>query len=446
MNYPITGLSSFTGYVRACLVILLAASAPVLAQSTCIVINEFVVDPKDGANGDPDATGEFLELYNTCDCAIDISCYVLCITDNSSGRRGDCVTIPAGTSLAPGSVYLLGGYGTNCTGGVSTCDWPGLTLDQNWHSGAASVWSVAGNAFYTTNVGNYIGVVADGGEDLTLFDGLGAFIYGVYNDGGAGVTSNNTENIGAVAGCPAKSVTIPPTSSHTHVGNTPGSAGTDGGFMRSCSNTWSHVQKASQTPGVALACTQVFCTMPIELLSFAGDAHGELNYLRWHTATESNNRYFVVEKSTDGLLFFAADTIAGSGTSYVTRSYACVDGTPYAPTTYYRLKQTDYNGSFTYSDVIAVSRSAGFSGLGELRPNPCSERFEFSINREQMTGEAFQLSLFNSMGQLVEARGYALDFDDTFVFDVTRLPAGIYTVVVSTESSSITKKLFVLRD
>lgn len=448
MKYSIMVLlNALSKHVWGGIILMAVACAPsVFSQSTCIVINEFVVDPKDGANGDPDETGEFIELYNTCNCTVDISCFVLCITDNSGGRRGDCITIPSGTSLAAGGVYLLGGYGTNCTGGASACDWSGLSLDLNWHSSAATVWGVAGNAFYTTNVGNYIGVVADGGEDLSLFDGAGTFIYGVFNDGGAGVNSNNTENIGAVSGCVAKSVTIPPTSLHTDAGNTPGSAGADGGFRRNCDNTWTHVQKSGQTPGTPLACTLTSCILPVELLSFDGDAHGEINFLRWHTASETNNNYFVVEKSPDGFLFWAADTVAGSGTTQMIRSYAYADSTPYSAITYYRLKQTDYNGDFAYSKIIAVSSSAELDGFSDLRPNPCVDNFQFSINRDKISAGEFRLSVFNNLGQLVAARSYDTESNDNFVFDTARLPPGIYTVVISAETTAITRKIFVSRD
>jgi hypothetical protein len=416
------------------------------SQSSCIKINEFCVDPKDGPNGSPDNTGEFIELYNTCNCAINIGCFVLCMTDNSGGRRGDCVTIPSGTSIPAGGVYLLGGYGTNCTGGVSTCDWPGLSMNYNWHSSASSVWGVAGNAFWTTNVGNYIGVLADGGEDLSLFDATGTFIHGVYFDGGAGIGSNNTENIGAVSGCSAKSVIIPPTSSHTNVGNTPGSMGADGGFRRNCDNTWTAVQMASQTPGTALVCTLVSCVLPIEMVDFKAENIEGVNYLTWTTASEINNNYFTLEKSEDGFNFTDFGIVMSSGNSSVSKTYHLEDRQPFSPITYYRLKQTDYNGQNKYSNVIIAESSTIPVVVSEIYPNPANEIFYFRLSPgSNNTTQKLVVTVTNSLGKVMVIHNYGFVTEGIFSFEIPGLPSGFYNVCFSFGEEVMIKKLSLLR-
>lgn len=416
------------------------------AQSSCIVINEFVVDPKDGPNGDASNTGEFIELYNKCNCAIDIGCFVLCATDNSSGRRGDCITIPAGTSLAAGGLYVIGGYGTNCSGGgVTTCDWPSLTLDRNWHSNATTVWKVASNLFFTTNVGNYIGVIADGGEDLSLFDNTGTFIYGVYADGGAGIGTNNTENIGAIVGCNAKSITIPPTSSHINAGTTPGTAGADGGFRRNCDNTWTHVQKINQTPGVSLACTPVSCALPIELITFEGVVNDQRVDLHWTTSSEINNDYFTVERSDDAYTFSEAGRVKGAGNSNKLLTYEFTDKKPYSSVTYYRLKQTDFNTQFKYSDIIVVQRSTtGSVILSDMYPNPADNGLSFSVIPFKIKNTLFTLTVFNTLGQVIEDQNYTLGSETgVFQFDTSHLPDGLYNLVFNLNSEQIVKRVIV---
>jgi hypothetical protein len=188
---------------------------------------------------------------------VNIGCFVICLTDATSGGRGECTTIPSGTSLAAGGVYTIGGYGTNCSGGETDCDWPGLSLNFNWHSSASSVWNVAGNAFFTTNSGNYIGVLQDSGEEISLFDACGGFIQGVTYAGGSGSYST-TENIGAISGCSSKSLTIN-SANNVNLGSSPGSSGADEGWERNCDGTWSFAQVSSQNPGVSEGCTTVDC-------------------------------------------------------------------------------------------------------------------------------------------------------------------------------------------
>ncbi len=403
------------------------------AQSSCIVINEYVVDPKNGNNGDADATGEFIELYNKCNCAVDISCYVLCITDNSSGRRGDCITIPNGSSIPAGGVYVLGGYGTNCTGGVTTCDWPGLTLNFNWHSNATSVWNVVTNSFYTTNVGNYIGVVADGGEDLSLFDNTGAFIYGVYADGGAGVTTNNTENIGAISGCGAKSITIPPTSSHINVGTTPGAWGADGGFRRNCDNTWTAVQMAGETPSTPLVCTLVSCVLPIELISFDAENNGNTNVIKWKTATETNNKYFSIERSANAIDFYAIGQVNGAGNSGILKNYSFPDNNPINGIAYYRLKQVDFDGNFKYSNIVSVENINTNENKLTIAPNPADNEIMIYMDCGSSTEEV--VNIYDNKGNIVLSKIFTCSKGDNKTYlDIKELSSGIYMVLVSVEN------------
>lgn len=349
--------------------------------SSCIVINEFSVDPKVGNNGDASATGEFIEFYNKCNTTIDISCFVLCMTDNSSGRRGDCITIPSGTSIAAGGVYVLGGYGTNCTGGVSTCDYPSLTLNFNFHSNATKVWNVATNTFYTTNVNNYIGVLADGGEDLSLFDANGTFLIGVMYAGGAGVSTNNTENIAAISGCAAKSITIPPSGSHTNLGSSCGACGADEGWERNCDGTWSFSAFASQNPGVNNACALTSCILPVELVYFMAKVNTkELVEINWATQSEENASYYIVEKSTDGKIFEVLTKVNASNRQTKEKlNYYAMDNNPATGNNYYRLIQFDINGTATIYQTIAVNIPSGEQINFSVYPNPSNHKITLTI-------------------------------------------------------------------
>ncbi|GEM_PF-670989 len=96
-------------------------------------------------------------------------------------------------------------------------------------------------------------------------------------------------------------------------------------------------------------------TLPVELLSFTGRYNGQSVELRWMTASEKNNAYFTIEKSSDARIWEKALTHAGSGTSTQTNSYFDEDHHPFAGLSYYRLSQTDFDGTRTDYKIIAVT-------------------------------------------------------------------------------------------
>jgi hypothetical protein len=111
--------------------------------------------------------------------------------------------------------------------------------------------------------------------------------------------------------------------------------------------------------------------LPIKLVYFKAQPDGSKVDLSWETATESNNRGFTIEKSSDGGNFTAltfVPTQADGGNSSVSLDYSAVDPAPYTGVTYYRLAQTDLDGKISYSGVVAVH----FDGTASISvfPNP----------------------------------------------------------------------------
>jgi hypothetical protein len=97
--------------------------------------------------------------------------------------------------------------------------------------------------------------------------------------------------------------------------------------------------------------------LPMKLLYFNAKPDNSQVDLSWSTATESNNDYFTVEKSRDGVSFDDLTRVrsaAPNGTSSLPLYYSAVDPTPYTGTTWYRLRQTDLNGNSTYSNIVSV--------------------------------------------------------------------------------------------
>lgn len=111
--------------------------------------------------------------------------------------------------------------------------------------------------------------------------------------------------------------------------------------------------------------------LPINLLSFDAQPVLENVVVTWTTASETNNDYFTVERSKDGFNFEALLALDGAGNSTNILNYKVTDFTPFEGISYYRLKQTDFDGKFDYSNVKAVNFHKPIqTQLWSIFPNP----------------------------------------------------------------------------
>jgi len=140
-------------------------------------------------------------------------------------------------------------------------------------------------------------------------------------------------------------------------------------------------------------------TLPVELLEFKATANSAIKNvdLTWVTASEINNDYFVIERSTNANDWSPLDSLDGAGNSNAVLSYHYPDNNPYSGTSYYRLKQRDFDGTSSYSNVEVVN----FEGLEiiSLFPNPSQGEVSISI-KSSATG-TLELKAYDSVGKLV---------------------------------------------
>ena len=117
-------------------------------------------------------------------------------------------------------------------------------------------------------------------------------------------------------------------------------------------------------------------TLPITLLSFDATVQQQAVLLEWMTESEINNDYFTIERSVDGKNPESVGTLPGAGTTQTIQSYFFVDDNPLPGTSYYRLRQTDFDGQTEAFDWVAVSFENGSSQLvatpviEQVFPNP----------------------------------------------------------------------------
>jgi hypothetical protein len=170
--------------------------------------------------------------------------------------------------------------------------------------------------------------------------------------------------------------------------------------------------------------------VPIELIYFNATLNSDKVFLNWTTATETNNKYFTVEKSKDAISFEEVLQLQGSGNSTQTKNYSAIDTKPFAGTTYYRLKQTDYNGDFKYSVLTLVENKNEQLVISNLYPNPTSGTISFDLYATEKG--TVQIQVIDNMGRIVldNLQGIT-DKQSKINVETNLLSQGIYTLKVS---------------
>lgn len=175
------------------------------------------------------------------------------------------------------------------------------------------------------------------------------------------------------------------------------------------------------------------CTiLPIELLDFSGHSIEGKNVLEWTTAVEINNDYFTIERSKDSFDFHTIGTLSGAGNSSQPLNYSLVDESPLPGTNYYRLTQTDFDGTSETFQIIAIESDVNVGNF-KLFPNPGSEIITVisSLNNERET----VVTINDARGFVVEQFALTPQY---MKFDVSQLPAGMYIITMTNEHSSET--------
>lgn len=166
--------------------------------------------------------------------------------------------------------------------------------------------------------------------------------------------------------------------------------------------------------------------LPIELLVFTGFPVEDQVKLVWETSTEFNNDYYVVERSKDGQNFEFVSTVDAIGFSNNVTPYFTFDPKPYKGISYYRLKQVDLDGRFTYSKVIDVEFGEENNlPLVQIYPNPTNNYLQVAYNSADAPKVFFQM--FDATGRLVmENKLDVMLGSGRFSLDVSRLAQGSY--------------------
>lgn len=188
--------------------------------------------------------------------------------------------------------------------------------------------------------------------------------------------------------------------------------------------------------------------LPVELLSFTAIPNSSNQVeLKWITASETNNDYFTVERSADGINFSLLFTIKGAGSSGKELSYSGIDELPLIGSSYYRLKQTDFDGKFTYPKIVNVN----FQGVRpefmfSIFPQPVKAGSELVLYFTNTDNEPLLVTVYDIAGKEYFSGLYNPNHSNNYVIssDVTKaLTPGIYFISAYSENNRFKQKMII---
>lgn len=179
--------------------------------------------------------------------------------------------------------------------------------------------------------------------------------------------------------------------------------------------------------------------LPVKLIGFKGEAEKDKIKLTWKTASEKNNNYFVVEKSTDGTEFTETGKVNGAGNSSIIKTYSLYDYFPSSGINYYRLKQVNDDGTVETSSLIYVNYDLPFDF--SVFPNPADKENSVVIECDAENAERLDVYVLNLTGKQLAHHQYQKSNKLEVDIKSLNLERGIYLLKIQIGNQNKIKKL-----
>lgn len=176
------------------------------------------------------------------------------------------------------------------------------------------------------------------------------------------------------------------------------------GTLNTTNNTFSGVAVSSANFFRSWALSSSTSPLPVEMLYFNAECLNNKVLLNWATALEINNDRFVIQRSSNGIQWQSIDSVAGTGTTNKTTQYQYLVQNPNANMPYYRLKQIDFDGTYSYTNIQTANCNSSFAL--SVFPNPTSG-LTYITFETQIETEA-SLQLYSALGKLVSSQSINL--------------------------------------
>ncbi|MBC8147485.1 MAG: DNRLRE domain-containing protein [Bacteroidetes bacterium] len=203
---------------------------------------------------------------------------------------------------------------------------------------------------------------------------------------------------------------------------------------------WEYCSKEYATSANRPILRITYSVLPIELLSFSARQENENVRINWSTASETNNDFFTIERSIDAQNFEILKTFAGAGNSNEIINYSEIDEFPLIGISYYRLKQTDFNGDYSYSEIVAVENLTDNLNLKILNAYSNPNSINFTVLNPNLEDLSFEV--FNILGEVLISTkvDYVIE-KSKVVVSAEGLSHGIYFIKLSGDKETIVEKV-----
>ncbi len=182
--------------------------------------------------------------------------------------------------------------------------------------------------------------------------------------------------------------------------------------------------------------------VPVEWVSWSGEAMPNGNEISWMTATETNSHYFNIERSANGVDFEVIGTVDAAGNSSSANSYSWTDKTPFAGDSYYRIVQYDYDGQNSQTPEFVVTRGEFTFAVGSISPVPVQDVMQVAYTID--TDAVITLTIYDLTGRTVQARTVKANAGiNNATFDVSAMSSGVYMLAISNGQEVITERVVV---
>lgn len=195
-------------------------------------------------------------------------------------------------------------------------------------------------------------------------------------------------------------------------------------------STINQVMRTAMSGFSAFGVAQSTTVLPVELLSFTGERQNKIHVLNWETAGEVNNDYFALERSIDGVTFVEINRQDGALNSSTLRTYTFTDVNPAMGMNYYRLRQVNINGTYSFSNIVALEQMATTIMVSNIHPNPTDENMFLDITTSEETD--IWIEVYDMYGKLVIAKKVHNETGmQTYTIETERLSQGVYNLRVT---------------
>lgn len=179
--------------------------------------------------------------------------------------------------------------------------------------------------------------------------------------------------------------------------------------------------------------------LPIELLTFDAKLNDQIVDLYWQTALETNNDYFTIERSVDAIHFEELLKIKGAGNSTTTLNYYALDNSPLNGISYYRLKQTDYDGKYEYSKFVSVEFTSS-----HIKTMETYYDFGIIVKLSGFEDEKGKIIVQDIVGKEYYSNTIITNYKEPTSIKINEnLPTGVYIVIFITDKKINSKKIIV---